>query len=225
MALRLAERGHHVIALDLTEALLRQTQQKAAEAGLTVDTVIADAEALPVVDDSLDAVVAHGVLHHLTAPASVVGHAGRALKDGGRWFSLDPHRSPVRGVFDAAMRLIPLWKEEAAPDAMQTEERLLAWCDASGISAAASYSCYVLPHLLTPFPRAVARAILQTTDALFDRSVLRHVAGVIHVSGVKGRVRDSASPADRRSMGVSAFALLIVLAARPAPGRSIPAWR
>ncbi len=210
VALRLAERGHHVIALDLTEALLRQTQQKAAEAGLTVDTVIADAEALPVVDDGLDAVVVHGVLHHLTAPASVVGHAGRALRDGGRWFSLDPHRSPLRGVFDTAMRLIPLWKEEAAPDALQTEERLLAWCEAGGISATASYSCYVLPHLLTPFPRGVARAILQATDALFDRSVLRHVAGVIHVSGVKGQ-RDQASPARRRSMAVSALALLIVL--------------
>jgi SAM-dependent methyltransferase len=186
VALRLAERGHHVIALDLTEALLRQAQRKARDAGVIVDALIADAEHLPVVDGGLDAVAVHGVLHHLTSPALVVNHAGRALRDGGHWFSLDPHRSPFRGVFDAAMRLVPLWKEEAAPDGLQTEERLLAWCRAAGISAHASYSCYVLPHLLTPFPRAVARTVLRTTDWMFERSILRKAAGVIHVAGIKG---------------------------------------
>lgn len=192
VALRLAERGHHVIALDLTEALLRRAQKKADNAGVIVDTLIADAEQLPVVDGGLDAVAVHGVLHHLTAPALVIGHAGRALRDGGHWFSLDPHRSPLRGVFDAAMRLVPLWKEEAAPDGLQTEERLLAWCRAAGISANASYSCYILPHLLTPFPRAIARVVLRATDWTFERSILRRAAGVIHVAGIKGP--DAPSP-------------------------------
>jgi SAM-dependent methyltransferase len=211
VALRLAERGHHVIALDLTEALLRQTQQKAAEAGLTIDRVIADAENLPVVDGALDAVVAHGVLHHMTAPAAVIGHAGRALREGGRWFSLDPHRSPFRGVFDAAMRLVPLWKEEAAPDALQTEERLLSWCRDSGISASASFSCYVLPHLVTPFPRAIARVVLQATDALFERSVLRNAAGVIHVSGVKGSTPPDPRRHGARTLLFRALAMIVVL--------------
>ena len=186
VAIRLAERGHYVIALDLTEALLRQTQAKASAAGVIVDTFLADAETLPVLNGALDAVAAHGVLHHLTAPASVIGHAGRALREGGRWFSLDPHRSPLRGVFDAAMRLVPLWKEEAAPDALQTEERLLTVCRDAGIHATASYSCYVLPHLLAVLPRAAIRVVLRATDALFQRSIVRNAAGVIHVWGTKG---------------------------------------
>ncbi len=210
VALRLAADGHHVIALDLTEALLRQTQKKAVDAGVVVDTLIADAETLPVIDSVLDAAVAHGVLHHMTAPASVIRHVGRALKTGGHWFSLDPHRSPVRGIFDAAMRLVPLWREEAAPDALQTEDRLLTWCRDSGISAAASFSCYVLPHLVTPFPPAVARLVLRATDALFDRSVLRNFAGVIHVSGVKGPSPPTVRRRDLRSAALCAFALAIV---------------
>jgi len=210
VALRLAERGHHVIAIDLTEALLRQMQQKASDAGIALDLVIADAENLPVMDGALDAAIAHGVLHHMTAPAAVIGHIGRALKDGGRWFSLDPHRSPARGIFDAAMRRIPLWKEEAAPDALQTEDRLLTWCRESGISASASFSCYVLPHLVTPFPRRVARAILRTTDACFDRSILRELAGVIHVSGVKRPHGPVPRCRNRRGVAFSVIALAVV---------------
>jgi SAM-dependent methyltransferase/uncharacterized protein YbaR (Trm112 family) len=210
VALRLAARGHHVIALDLTEALLRHAQKKAADASVEVDTLIADAENLPVMDGVLDAAVAHGVLHHMMAPALVIRHVGRALKDGGRWFSLDPHRSPVRGIFDVAMRLVPLWKEEAAPDALQTEERLLDWCGASGISASASFSCYVLPHMLAPFPTAVSRLVLRVTDALFNRSVLRNLAGVIHVSGLKGPIPPPVRPYDRRMVAFCALALALV---------------
>ena len=211
VALRLAERGHHVIALDLTEALLRQMQQKAAAAGVAVDAVIADAEALPIIDGALDAAVAHGVLHHMTAPATVIGHAGRALKDTGRWFSLDPHRSPVRAVFDTAMRLFPLWKEEAAPDALQTEDRLLSWCHAAGISASASFCCYVLPHVVTPLPPATIRLVLRATDALFNRSVLRTLAGVICVSGLKGVHPPVSRAPSRRNAAFSALAIAIVL--------------
>lgn len=210
VAIRLAERGHHVVALDLTEALLRQTQAKASAAGVAVDTVLGDAEALPVIDGGLDAVVAHGVLHHLTAPASVVGQAGRSLRDGGRWFSLDPHRSPLRGVFDAAMRVMPLWREEAAPDALQTEDRLLTWCRDAGISATASYSCYVLPHLLTVLPRAAIRVVLRATDAFFERSILKQAAGVIHVSGIKGAPVHPAPPRRRQAL-IGAMVLLVVL--------------
>lgn len=211
VAIRLAELGHHVIALDLTEALLRQTQRKAAAAGVTVDTVLADAENLPVIDGALDAVVAHGVLHHLTSPALVIRHAGRSLREGGRWFSLDPHRSPLRGVFDAAMRAVPLWKEEAAPDALQTEDRLLTMCGQAGITASASYSCYVLPHVLTVFPRAAIRGILRATDALFQRSIVRKAAGVIQVWGTKGAAT-TAPPRYRGQAILTALVLFAVLA-------------
>ena len=162
VAIALAQRGHRVIAMDLTAPLLYQARQKALDAGVAhrIAFVLADAEALPIADGTLDGAVAHGVLHHLEHPEAVVARAGRSLRPGGYWFSLDPHRSPVRWIFDAAMRRKTLWQEEAAPDGLQTAERLCGWCRAAGIEPAVGYSVYVLPHLLNSLatPRHPASA-------------------------------------------------------------------
>jgi SAM-dependent methyltransferase len=171
--------------MDLTAPLLRQARQKALDAGVAhrIAFVLADAEALPIADGTLDGAVAHGVLHHLEHPEAVVARAGRALRPGGHWFSLDPHRSPVRWIFDAAMRRKTLWQEEAAPDGLQTADRLCGWCRAAGIEPAAGYSVYVLPHLLNILPRRGIERALAISDAVFNRSVLRKWGGVVYVCG------------------------------------------
>jgi ubiquinone/menaquinone biosynthesis C-methylase UbiE len=196
VAIALAAQGHRVIAMDLTEPLLRRARVKALDAGVAgrIDFILADAETLPVADGTLDAAVAHGVLHHLERPDRLIAAAARALRPGGFWFSLDPHKSPARGLFDAAMRRRPLWQEEAAPDAMQTESRLRDWCEAAGIEPRFGYSCYVLPHLMTPLPQRTIQTVLGTTDALFGRSVLRKFAGVIYVAGRRRPVAADSAP-------------------------------
>jgi 2-polyprenyl-3-methyl-5-hydroxy-6-metoxy-1,4-benzoquinol methylase len=185
VAIALAKQGHRVIAIDLTEALLQRAYQKAVEAGVAdrIDFVRADMESLPLTPGRVDAAVAHGVLHHLAQPQILIARAGMALRPGGYWFSLDPHRSPARALFDAAMRWRTLWQEEAAPDGLQTEARLRAWCEEADIEPRVGYSCYVLPHLLLSLPRAAIRPMLSATDAMLRRSVLRRLAGVIFVAG------------------------------------------
>lgn len=187
VAIRLAGAGHRVIAVDLTAELLRRAQEKARTSGVSasIDFVLADAEHLPVADLSFDAAVAHGVLHHLRSPEQVIRVVGRALKPGGRWFSLDPHRSPLRGVFDALMRRRRLWQEEAAPDSLQTEHRLSRWCWDAQIVPAVGYSCILPPHLLLALPRTLLQPTLDLTDRLIARSAGRRLAGVIFVAGRK----------------------------------------
>ena len=223
VAIAIARLGHRVIAMDLTAPLLERARQKAMDAGVAgnITFVLADAEALPIADDSLDAAVAHGVLHHLEDPQAVIARAGRALRPGGYWFSLDPHRSPVRWLFDAAMRWNTLWQEEAAPDGLQTAERLSAWCDGAGIEPEVGYTCYVLPHIVSRLPRRAIERALAVTDALAHRSLLRSWAGVIFICG---RRRPVTSPdgGARRFPHAAVVAILIAMAAIGGTWRADP---
>jgi ubiquinone/menaquinone biosynthesis C-methylase UbiE len=221
VAIALAQRGHRVIAMDLTAPLLYQARQKALDAGVAhrIAFVLADAEALPIADGTLDGAVAHGVLHHLEHPEAVVARAGRSLRPGGYWFSLDPHRSPVRWIFDAAMRWKTLWQEEAAPDGLQTAERLCGWCRAAGIEPAVGYSVYVLPHLLSSLPRRGIERALAISDAIFSRSVVRRCGGVVYVCG---RRRPVAATATAGFPHGAVLAALIALAAMSGLWRTDP---
>jgi SAM-dependent methyltransferase len=78
-----AERGAEVVASDLTPELLEAGRRRAAAAGVDVDWVEADAEALPFEDASFDVVMSSiGVMfapHHQAAAAELV----RVCRPGG----------------------------------------------------------------------------------------------------------------------------------------------
>lgn len=211
VAIALAQHGHRVIAMDLTAPLVAQARRKAIDAGTAhrIAFVLADAETLPVADGTLDGAVAHGVLHHLEHPETVVARAGRALRPGGFWFTLDPHRSPARWIFDAAMRWKTLWQEEAAPDGLQSAQRLSASCRAAGIEPTVGYSVFVLPHMLSALGRGGIERVLAVTDAMFGRSVFRTIAGVVYVCGR----RQPAAPAPSSFPHAAVVAGLVALAA------------
>ena len=90
--------------------------------------------------------------------------------------------------------------EEAAPDGIQTADRLSAWCHAANIDPHVGYSCYVLPHVLALLPPRVIEGVLRATDALFGWSVIRTWAGVIYVAG---RRRDDTTPSPQRIVSTS----------------------
>jgi len=87
----LLQRGVSVIAVDQSEAMLREMRTKFA--GADVDLRLGQAESLPVADASVDAVFANMYLHHVERPAQAIGEMRRMLKPGGRLVitDLDEH--------------------------------------------------------------------------------------------------------------------------------------
>jgi ubiquinone/menaquinone biosynthesis C-methylase UbiE len=84
VALRAAAEGANVVGLDLTPELFGTARERAAEYGVAVDWVEGDAEALPFVDETFDAVLStFGVQfapRHAVAAAEMV----RVARPGGR---------------------------------------------------------------------------------------------------------------------------------------------
>jgi SAM-dependent methyltransferase/uncharacterized protein YbaR (Trm112 family) len=65
----LAGRGAHVILSDIALGVVLQARERARRFGLDFDLLVADAEALPFADASVDIVYVHDGLHHLEQPA------------------------------------------------------------------------------------------------------------------------------------------------------------
>ncbi len=77
VALLAAELGHDVTGVDLSEAMLDRARRKSADAGLAIEWVVANAEALPPALVGYDVVIARHVLWTLPHPEAAV----RAWRD------------------------------------------------------------------------------------------------------------------------------------------------
>ena len=184
----LGERTAEAIGLDLSEEMLQVAQRKLTAAGMAerVTLIVADAERPPLADTAFDACLLYGTLHHLPNPDVAVSSAARCLRTGGSLFTLDPHKSPMRWLFDAMMRVWKLYDEEARDDPLLTRPQLRAWLDGAGLTGRVWLSTYVPPHLLHVCSVAVSERLLRTTDAVMSRIPgLRRIAGVILSEGLK----------------------------------------
>ena len=120
VAVELARRGHRVVCADPAEAMLRNTEARAAAHALgeQVETVVADAHALPFADGDFAAVVAVGVLPWLERPAAALREVRRVLAPGGSAVLTSDNRARLTFVLDP--RLNPL-----AVDAAKRADALL----------------------------------------------------------------------------------------------------
>jgi ubiquinone/menaquinone biosynthesis C-methylase UbiE/uncharacterized protein YbaR (Trm112 family) len=76
----LARRGARVILSDLSLGVVLQARERARRFGLELDLVVADAEALPFADSSIDIVYVHDGLHHLEQPSVGVAEMARVAR-------------------------------------------------------------------------------------------------------------------------------------------------
>lgn len=76
--------GVDVSAIDVTPAMVRRTEARAADRGLSIDARVADARSLPFDDDTFDAVVCHLVLAVVPDPETVLAETVRVLESNGR---------------------------------------------------------------------------------------------------------------------------------------------
>jgi ubiquinone/menaquinone biosynthesis C-methylase UbiE/uncharacterized protein YbaR (Trm112 family) len=76
----LAETGARVILSDISLGALLQARERFRRHGLDVSLVVADAEALPFQDESVDVVYVHDGLHHLEQPALALREMARVAR-------------------------------------------------------------------------------------------------------------------------------------------------
>lgn len=187
-AIPLAGAGHTVVSIDISEEMLRIAQKKSRTEGSfdNIHFILADATSFPFCDEKFDAAISYGTLHHLPHPEQTIKHAGRVLKKGGLWYSYDPNKSPVRFIFELAMKIHKLYQEEPSGNDMLKGCTIRKWCESAGIKANISFSTYILPHWVNILPEKTAYNMLMFTDVIFKNiPFLREFGGLVISEGVK----------------------------------------
>jgi len=94
----LVTQGAHVLATDVSAAMLRAGRRYDEDAGVRVPAVVADARRLPLPDDCMDvAFTAFGAIPFVPDASAVHAEAARVLRPGGRWVFAVTH--PLRWAF------------------------------------------------------------------------------------------------------------------------------
>jgi ubiquinone/menaquinone biosynthesis C-methylase UbiE len=88
-ALWLARQGWKVTAGDIAPRMLENAQKLWAEAGLSIQTRLFPAEAMPFADSVFDLVSVRVASHHFSSPARFVQETARVLKPGGHFLLID----------------------------------------------------------------------------------------------------------------------------------------
>lgn len=182
-----AEAGMRVVGLDVDEDMVLLAAKKLEERSLIhkVDLVVADGENPPVKENHFKACILYGVLHHLTEKDVAVLNASRKIISGGWMYTLDPHKSFVRFVFDFFMRIWQLWVEEASEDPLITEEQIHLWMAKGGVYGKTRLSTYIPPHVFLGGLETNVW-LLKLTDMMFSRVPgIRKAGGVIIFEGQK----------------------------------------
>ncbi len=77
----LAAAGADVVGLDISDAMLRQSREKAAQAGVAAELMRGDAARLPFPDDRFDSVLAMRFFHLADTPASFLAEMRRVSRN------------------------------------------------------------------------------------------------------------------------------------------------
>jgi SAM-dependent methyltransferase/uncharacterized protein YbaR (Trm112 family) len=177
-----------VVGFDISKSLVQQAHQRYSRngRGARMTFFAGDASRFPFVENTFDYVLVYGVLHHLEDPARACAEISRVLKHGGTYFGLENNVTFLRPVFDALMRLWPMWHEEAGAKPLMSGRELIAWFAAAGMPINTYSSTVVPPHLANCLSVTGAKRLIAATDAVV-RSVpsLLPQGGLLVASGTK----------------------------------------
>ena len=95
LVLKLSRRGMSVIGVDQSAEMLSQAGKRVESDGNggNVELCLGSAEQIPIDDSSVDGIIAHMLLHHLSEPSMFFKEASRVCRDNGRCsvIELTPH--------------------------------------------------------------------------------------------------------------------------------------
>ncbi len=184
---QLAQSGRHVIATDISFAMLRKAAERKKNAGLnSITYFLADAEDLPLKPGLFSTVTAYGMLHHASAPGAVIREVGRILKSGGIFCILENHDSPMRPLFDILMKVWKLWNEEAGSHPLFKITEIKKLIINNGMKEEIRTSVFLPPHVFNFMSFAFARKILFLTDWLLGNiPLIKNMGGQLIVKATK----------------------------------------
>jgi SAM-dependent methyltransferase len=149
--LRLAPHLGEIVGTDISGVAIGQAKARAAAAGLrNISFFTSDKTDL----GRFDAVVAFAFLHHLddSAIRATLEAARRALRPGAVFYSSDPSRRRLVGLFTGLVRRT--YERYHSPDERELDpETLVALAEQAGFAASISYTDYFLGPLAWLAPR------------------------------------------------------------------------
>ena len=182
------ETGAEVVGFDISKRLVRQAldRARANHPGARFTFLAADGASLPFADGAFDHVLVYGVLHHLPDPRTTCHEVARVLGEGGTYFGSENNRTVLRGVFDALMRVLPIWHEEAGPQPLISAGDLREWFAGTGVELETRSSVFVPPHLVNLLGERLGGGLLRGVDAVLGRlGPLGRQGGLVLARGVK----------------------------------------
>jgi SAM-dependent methyltransferase len=109
---RFARGGARVVGIDLAERAAALTRENARQQDVAASVAVADGEALPFRDGSMDFVYAHGVAQYTGSDRRLIGECQRVLRPGGLAMFQVYHRRSWLHVLSKVMK-VPLEHEDA----------------------------------------------------------------------------------------------------------------
>jgi ubiquinone/menaquinone biosynthesis C-methylase UbiE len=111
LAVALARRGFRVTGLDISRSFVAMAKELAVDAGVAVEFLRGDVQAMPFEDGRFDFIVCRAAFKNFADPVRAVGEMHRVLKAGGAALIIDLSKDVTNAQIDAAveeMRLKPL---------------------------------------------------------------------------------------------------------------------
>lgn len=127
VTLQLLEKGIKTISCDASLGMLNELQRKAGARGLKCICKVADVENLPFKNDTFEALVCTGVLHHLPDIKKAVKEQLRVIKKGGLLFIAEPtsNRSWVSCIYWKMVDIVKAIFRLLRKPRLETQERPL----------------------------------------------------------------------------------------------------
>jgi SAM-dependent methyltransferase/uncharacterized protein YbaR (Trm112 family) len=186
--LKLADLPINIVAFDISKRLVRQAIERYRQGNYQakITFFVADAIRYPMMNEAFDYILVYGVLHHLPDPGFACQEIRRLLKDDGIYFGVENNPSGFRALFDLLQRVIPIWHEEAGPEALMGNTHFRNWFHESGIQLDMQTAVFVPPHLINLLGYRVGHWLLDASDRVGQSlGFLRDNGGIIIIRGVK----------------------------------------